>query len=212
MNTNLLNSCLSQIVRSQELHARMLNTFSFLEYIGFRKILKSQPADLMSAETLEHAVEEGRHALRLKKLALKLGGSEFKHYVTGNMLRGEEAENYFQSLDRFCEASLSNLSESTKKRLTYLYVTLLIEIRALQVYEIYQVNLKAMGLPLALQSLLKEEESHMEYVINELQTKDPDFQNRLEIFKEKESSLFAVYLNEVRREIDLSQSLHASAH
>jgi len=39
---NCLEGLISQIVADPALHARWLNTFSYLEYVGFRKILKSQ--------------------------------------------------------------------------------------------------------------------------------------------------------------------------
>ena len=41
---NCLEGLISQIVADPALHARWLNTFSYLEYVGFRKIVKSQRA------------------------------------------------------------------------------------------------------------------------------------------------------------------------
>jgi hypothetical protein len=78
---NRLESLVDKIVADQVLHARWLNTFSYLEYVGFRKIVKSQKAEALTAAILGHACEEGRHALGLKKLALRLGGAEFDSYL-----------------------------------------------------------------------------------------------------------------------------------
>ena len=89
---NCLEGLISQIVADPALHARWLNTFSYLEYVGFRKILKSQRAEVLTAAILTHACEEGRHALGLKKLAVKLGGDGFDSYAPQVLLCGEEAD------------------------------------------------------------------------------------------------------------------------
>ena len=75
-----LEAVIGIVMQDDHIHARWLNTFSFLEYIGFRKIVKSQRAEVLNRSLLVHALEEGRHALLLKKLAVKLGGSKFDFY------------------------------------------------------------------------------------------------------------------------------------
>jgi len=60
---------LPEILEKPSIHARMVNTFSMLEYIGTRKILKSQDAPSMTLSLLAHIQEEIRHAQMLKKLA-----------------------------------------------------------------------------------------------------------------------------------------------
>ncbi len=105
-----LEDLIGTIVADPALHARWLNTFSFLEYIGFRKIVKSQRAEVLTAAVLGHACEEGRHALGLKKLAVKLGGSAFNSYAPEALLCGEEAAAYFQDLDQACEATFADRS------------------------------------------------------------------------------------------------------
>jgi hypothetical protein len=139
--SNDLQPMIAIILRDSHLHARWLNTFSFLEYIGLRKIMKSQRAETMSAAVLGHAVEEGRHALGLKKLALKIGGAAFDTYAPESMLCAEEAEDYFQTLDHACETAFMDRPEDERSKLTYLYVTWLVEIRALEVYGLYKAAL-----------------------------------------------------------------------
>ena len=65
------------------------------------QIVKSQRAEVLTAAILGHACQEGRHALGLKKLAIKLGGARFDSYAPETLLRGEETEAYFQDLDQF---------------------------------------------------------------------------------------------------------------
>ncbi len=116
---NRLESLVDRIVADPALHARWLNTFSYLEYVGFRKIVKSQRAEGLTAAILGHACEEGRHALGLKKLAVKLGGAEFDSYAPEAVLCGEEAEAYFQNLDKACDEAFACRSEAERGKLTY---------------------------------------------------------------------------------------------
>jgi len=46
-----LKVLVDRIVVDPNLHARWINTFSYLEYIGFRKIVKSQPLWLLSGRS-----------------------------------------------------------------------------------------------------------------------------------------------------------------
>jgi hypothetical protein len=194
MREHLLEECLSTIVDNPDLHARWLNTFSFLEYVGFRKILKSQAADSMSLETLGHVVEEGRHSLQLKRLAVKLGGPAFDNYHPSNLLCGDEAEAYFQTLDRYCDSSFGDLANFERTRLTYLYVTWLVEVRALEIYRLYQSTLQARGLPFVLQGLMKEEEGHLRSVESELKRRDYQFAVRIQDFQRVEQRLYHAFV------------------
>lgn len=199
--SELFESCLLIIVGDPQLHARWLNTFSLLEYIGFRKIIKSQAVESMCLETLSHAVEEGRHALRLKRLAIKVGGARFDRYEPATLLCESEAESYFQKLDRYCESFFSDLSESEGTRLTYLYVTWLVEVRALGVYGLYQNALRANGLPLVLRGLLEEEEGHLQSVESELKNADPRFADRARELRKVEKDLYHVYLQALTKQL-----------
>src|SRR5687767_10177977 len=96
-----LTDLLQTVVRDPDLHARWLNTFAYLEYIGFRKIVKSQVSQALTLEVLTHAAEESRHAILLKKLAIKEGGQAFDCFAFDKMICGEEAVRYFQELDQF---------------------------------------------------------------------------------------------------------------
>lgn len=193
---------LTGIVSDSDLHAKWLNTFSYLEYIGFRKIVKSQGGDRLDAETLAHAVEEGRHALLLKKLALKTGGSKYNTYALDALLCGAEAEGYFQTLDNACESQVRFQAPNQDcVRLTYLYVTWLVELRALSVYGLYQEALRAAGIPAPLNGLLAEEDKHLGAVERELFALDPDFAERAAKLKEMEASLYQDFLFALARDL-----------
>jgi hypothetical protein len=159
-----LEPLIGTIVADSFLHACWVNTFSFLEYVGFRKIIKSQDAQTLTGTILGHAVEEGRHALGLKKLAVRIGGPAFDSYAPETLLCGEEAEKYFQDLDAACEQAFSDRPEAERARLCYAAVTWLVERRALRVYGIYKKALGASPIADKLDGLLAEEVKHLEEV------------------------------------------------
>jgi len=191
---NCLEGLISQIVADPALHARWLNTFSYLEYVGFRKILKSQSAEVLTTAILTHACEEGRHALGLKKLAVKLGGAGFDSYAPQVLLCGEEAEAYFQDLDQFCDEAFADRSADERVRLAYGYVTWLVERRALDVYGLYKSALGDSEIARKLSSLLAEETKHLSDIEALLQAADPAFSTRSKEFEAVENSLYEVFL------------------
>ncbi len=191
---NCLEGLISQIVADPALHARWLNTFSYLEYVGFRKIVKSQRAEVLTAAILGHACEEGRHALGLKKLAVKLGGAGFDSYAPQVLLCGEEAEAYFQDLDQFCDEAFADRSADERVRLAYGYVTWLVERRALDVYGLYKSALGDSEIARKLGGLLAEETKHLSDIEALLQAADPAFSTRSKEFEAVENSLYEVFL------------------
>jgi len=191
---NCLEGLISQIVADPALHARWLNTFSYLEYVGFRKILKSQRAEVLTTAILTHACEEGRHALGLKKLAVKLGGAGFDSYAPQVLLCGEEAEAYFQDLDQFCDEAFADRSADERVRLAYGYVTWLVERRALDVFGFYKRALGDSEIARKLGGLLAEETKHLSDIEALLQAADPAFSTRSKEFEAVENSLYEVFL------------------
>lgn len=189
-----LETLVGKIVKDPQLHARWINTFSFLEYIGFRKIVKSQQAETLNATTLGHAVEEGRHALRLKKLAIQTGGAAFESYTADVLLCGEEAEDYFQSLDHQCEALFAHRDETERSRLTYLYVTWLVERRALEVYGLYKKVLGGGQIAQKLDGLLVEEVGHLRQVESEIAQNDPQHEAHAKLAEALEAKLYETFI------------------
>jgi hypothetical protein len=194
-----LEDLIGAIVADPALHARWLNTFSYLEYVGFRKIVKSQRAEVLTAAILGHACEEGRHALGLKKLAIKLGGAQFDSYAPEVLLCGEEAEAYFQGLDQACDEAFAGRSEAERGTLTYCYVTWLVERRALDVYQIYKRALGESEIARKLGGLLAEEAKHLADVEAVLHTGDPEFSTRSKEFEAVEAALYQNFIGALTR-------------
>ncbi len=132
---------------------------------------------------LGHACEEGRHALGLKKLAIKLGGPGFDSYQPEVLLCGEEAETYFQDLDRFCDEAFADRGDEERVKLAYCYVTWLVERRALDVYGMYKNALGESEIAKKLGGLLAEETKHLADVEASLRAADPEFSIRSKQFE-----------------------------
>lgn len=198
---NKLESFIAKIVADPALHARWLNTFSYLEYVGFRKIVKSQRAETLSATILGHACEEGRHALGLKKLAIKVGGREFDSYAPEVLLCGGEAQAYIQGLDKTCDEAFAQRPDAERARLTYGYVTWLVEQRALYVYQTYRQVLGETEIARKLTSLLAEEKKHLADIEALLNASDPEFAARSSELRSVEARLYQNFIDSLAREL-----------
>ena len=180
LNSKILDF-LNQVISASSIHAQFLNTLSFLEYIGTRKIIKSQADKLFNGELLEHLNEEARHSLFFKKLAQKQAGC-LLGFRPEEMLLKEESERYFQNIDRKAKEC------SSKPFMNYLYTTWTVEIRALNLYDLYEKVLSTKSFSFSLRSILKEEKEHLRYVEECGVNKNPSHKEILKTFEEKEFS------------------------
>ncbi len=145
---------LGRICADTALLARFLNTLSLMEHIGSRKIMASQSrADMPSGRTLKHLAEEARHAFFLKRAAEGLAGRALG-YGDDEIIAGAQARFYMGRLDAF-------IARSAQGPAAYLYMSLVVELRAIWFYETFQGALKQSGQALRLTSLLAEEKRHL---------------------------------------------------
>jgi hypothetical protein len=163
--------------------------------------VKSQRAEALSSAILTHALEEGRHALGLKKLAVKLGGPQFETYTAEALLCGAEAEAYFQDLDASCDEALSGHAEADHAKLVYCYVTWLVERRALAVYGVYKAALARSEIARKLDGLLAEEAKHLADVEAWLYAGDADFASRSKQFEVIEKTLYERFIDALHRDL-----------
>ncbi|MCB0408526.1 MAG: hypothetical protein KDD34_09995 [Bdellovibrionales bacterium] len=190
-----ITSTLNQIILNPNLHGLWLNTLSYLEYRGFRKIARSQKSASIDAEILFHAAEEVRHALFFKKLALKLGTNKFRTYQDSELLGDFSAKKYFYDID----TGVANLLTKDSTFESYILISWLIEVRAMSVYTIYNELLLAAGQTISLDSILREEGRHLEK-LKELssaifqKTKLP-----IKAFESIEKNAFQIFWKEISR-------------
>lgn len=171
--TKQLEPLLIRIVASEELHAKWLNTLSFLENCGARKIAACEHPTLVKEEMLKHAAEEFRHAHYLKRQIQKVSPISVETYSLSCMLGGVATLHYLSALDLQTSRYLKKLglTKPVIKELAYFLVTYAIELRAEELYPLYDAVLCKTGSRVAVKSILLEEREHlkeMEKGINEI--------------------------------------------
>lgn len=151
-----MKKILQKIVEDRELEARWLNTLSLLEYIGSSKISKTVCLAHPSLEILEHFSDEARHAHAFKRLSHELSKRKCHDYLCA-----DEAISYFQMLDHTISEWLTNLTGHDDFYQNYLFVTDMIERRAMKVYPLYKSVTQSEVVREELQDIILEETRHM---------------------------------------------------
>lgn len=156
-----IQQLLEKIIPSPDLHARWLNTLSFLENSGARGIAACEHPTLVKEEMLKHAAEEFRHAHHLKRQISKISEKDFSTYST--ILGGTATRHYLPALNaKVCRYLHSNGFYC--KEAAYLLVTYAIERRAQELYPIYEGLLRQTGSRVSVKSILLEESEHLQDV------------------------------------------------
>jgi len=193
--TLLFLTLLEEIISDDSLHASFLNTLSYLEYVGSRKMLKSLPSSLLDKTLLAHIHEETKHSLILKNLAQKLSKKSMS-FTKEEMLAGQAAKNYFQEVDHYSlKFSFDN------PILNYLYTTYAVEQRALIFYSLYDDLLKKKAFPFSLSSILNDEVQHLDAVLNEIKQKDFNWENNIDEINQFEHKKYFSFLIELEKAV-----------
>lgn len=203
---DLTRSFIQLTIKTPRWHALWLNTLSFLEHIGSRKIIKSQDSAYLTDMVLEHIAEEARHALFFKRLANKISPQDCKNYESRFLILADRTEAYFQTLDQKIHQELqTNTSSQNLIFFTYLYVTLLVEERAMVVYEVYEelLNLEkkngntAIPQTMTLKPILTEEQGHLDQMLSVLAKEDANFKENHQKFQKFEAQLYQDLIHEM---------------
>jgi hypothetical protein len=197
---NLLNT----IVADADLHARWLNTLSLMENTGARKISASEDMATVTYIILKHAAEEHRHAFYLKKQLEKVGTNLCPTYATEYLIAPSESKYYLNLLDvevcRYLKRELE-LTGAELRFAAYLLVTYAIEVRADELYPVYQTALEAAGSKVNVKSIILEEEGHLEEMINQLKSFSTDWQIHADKAVQIETQLFNNWIEGLKKEV-----------
>lgn len=199
-----MDNLLRTIVADTRLHARWLNTLSLMENTGARKISASEDTVNVTYIILKHAAEEHRHAFYLKKQLEKLGDGLCPTYARAYLLAPAHSKYYLNYLDvevcRYLKNELK-LSGSELRFAAYLLVTYAIEVRADELYPVYQQALDDAGSKVNVKSIILEEEGHLEEMVNQLRLFAPDWQLHADKAVEIETRLFNNWITGLKEEI-----------
>ncbi|SMO46174.1 hypothetical protein SAMN06265171_101988 [Chryseobacterium rhizoplanae] len=195
---------LKRIVQDGSTHAKWLNTLSFMENAGARKISKCEHPTLVSQIQLKHAAEEHRHAYYLKKQIGKIDPELCKTYESTELLAPIATSQYLHSLDikacRYLQKAFQ-LNKTDIKYAAYLFVTYAIEVRADELYPVYQEALTEASSKIMVKSIILEEEGHLEEMINQLNEFSPDWKHHADHILTIEKELHKEWINAITGEV-----------
>jgi hypothetical protein len=177
-------------------HASFLNTLSLLEHIGSRKIMGSRGGEDLSGDVLRHLAEETRHAFFFKRAAEKLAHADLG-YSAAETVAGAAARAYMARLDAGITRECGTLAGSP---LPYLYMSLIVEVRAVWFYRLYQAALQENKVGISLKSVLAEEELHLEAMLGRLAEMDAKCAARMAQFRALEQQRFRTLWEAIEQE------------
>ena len=199
-----LKTLFEQIISKPEIHARLLNTLSLMENTGARKISASEHSTNVTLIVLKHAAEEHRHAYYLKKQISKINESYCPTYAYDHLLAPASSRLYLNKLDtevsRYLKQTL-NLSGADLKFAAYLLVTYAIEVRADELYPVYQEALDAAKSKVNVKSIILEEEGHLEEMLKQLKDFSPEWEVYAAKAVEIEAKLFGDWAQSLGKEL-----------
>jgi len=154
-----LKETLLQIVSDDLLHSKWLNTLSFMENAGAKKISASEDKEKVTIIILKHAAEEHRHAYYLKKQISKIGEGNCPDYQNQYLLAPKASKYYLNNLDvQVCKYLKKELqiTGAELRFAAYLLVTYAIEVRADELYPVYQDILTKTSSKVMVKSIILE--------------------------------------------------------
>lgn len=202
----MLDSVLKSIVSDKVLHAKWLNTLSYMENAGAKKISASEHKENVNLIVLKHAAEEHRHAYYLKKQIAKVDEALCKTYTNAELLSPNHTKYYLHALDiavcRYLKTTF-NLSGYELKFAAYLFVTYAIEVRADELYPVYQMILDETKNKVNVKSIILEEEGHLEEMINQLAEFDSNWEEHAVKIVQIEQKLFDNWVGALQEELSI---------
>jgi bacterioferritin (cytochrome b1) len=193
---------LLRILPSEELHCKWLNTLSCLENSGARKIAEAHHPTLVRKEMIRHAAEEFRHALHLKRQIEKLSHQKYDCYSFSHILGGWDTLHYLPRLNLQTYRFLvhQGIPNEERQKIAYLLVTYAIELRAGELYPLYEALLRKAHSKVTVKSILLEEEHHLEEMKEQLALIPSGFAYAKAIIAE-ESELCQKWLSRIVKEL-----------
>jgi len=158
-------SLLVRAIAAPAQHGCLINTLSLLEHVGSHKIMATQHRADIDQATLRHVAEEAHHAYFMKRQAEKTADRPLE-YVAADLLAPAAARMYFQRLEA---ATVRTLGRDGGSRAAYLYMSMIVEFRALWFYGLYQEMLQRARHVLSLKRVIGEEQNHLEEMATRLE-------------------------------------------
>ncbi len=162
-SSNSWSFFLEEILASETKHYLWLRALSYLEYIGYRKMVKAVPYTEVGQGVYHHLTDEIQHSFMLKEFAEK----NFENQrLTEKKFEGLKnvAEEYFQAVDSKMDETVASSCGNKDPYLCYMGVSYLIEKRAMKIYPSYFAKLTESPLKKVIQKIIKDESEHLAYL------------------------------------------------
>jgi len=177
-----------------------------MENTGARKISASEDPLTVTYIILKHAAEEHRHAFYLKRQIEKTT-EQCPTYAPEYLLAPGFSKYYLNQLDievcRYLKQELG-LTGKDLRFAAYLLVTYAIEVRADELYPVYQDALDSAGSKINVKSIILEEEGHLEEMISQLKKFSPEWEIHAKKAAEFESCLFEDWIKALAADLAVS--------
>ncbi|NDE89655.1 MAG: hypothetical protein EB059_00730 [Alphaproteobacteria bacterium] len=189
---------LTRVIQDDTMHGRFLNTLSLLEHIGSRKIMLSHIHKSPNGEVLKHMAEEARHAYFFSNKAQALLKQPLNDYSQNTTLAPAAAKMYFGKLDSMIE---HRITAPEKNDACYLWVSLMIELRAHWAYGLYQDVLQQHQKSLSLKSLIAEENLHLAEMFDSVMALDSSAEQTIPQLAKNEHELFEHFFAQLEKAV-----------
>jgi hypothetical protein len=203
LNADLIlqtRSLLNRVVADDALHPSLINTLSMLEHMGSHKIMATQQGPDIGQATLRHLAEECHHAFFMKRQAEKAARRRLG-YEPRELLAPVAAKMYFQRLEASMVRALEHEHEVSSAA-AYLYMSMIVEFRAVWFYTLYQQALTRHAHSLSLKRLLGEEQNHLTEMAERLRQAGCLNDSRVDTFIRIERALYGRFLDSLRLAIN----------
>lgn len=175
-----------------------------MENSGARKISASEHSETVSLMILKHAAEEHRHAYYLKKQLDRIAPGKCTTYATEALIAPAESCSYLNMLDVLTSRYLKQqmgLSGTDLRFAAYLYVTYAIELRADELYPLYQKALSQVQHKVTVKSIILEEAGHLEEMILQLENFSSDWKSHAAVIIDIEHHLFTNWIAALQKAV-----------
>lgn len=199
-----LYQVIDKIVSSPQLHAKWLNSLSMMENCGARKISASEHAQNVDLIVLKHAAEEARHAYYLKSQIRKMKVDGCETYSSDSLLAPIQSYQYLHQLDvaisRYLKSNFKYEGHQLKFA-SYLLVTYAIEVRADELYPVYERVLKEQKSTVSVRMIIAEEKGHLEEMISQMKGFFDEWEQHGEFAINIEKELFKTWISALQKEV-----------
>lgn len=187
---------LDEVTSSESKHYLWLRSLSYLEYIGYRKMVKALGYDNVNRGVFHHLTDEIQHSYMLRELAEKNYGKGKPETFSEEYQ--DIAESYFQKIDAEIDSWVQRSHGTENPLYCYLLTSFIVEKRAMNVYPHYFSKVSEAPCKVIIQKIIKDESEHLSYLEGKMALVPGFDDKQAEALLNYESDCFAEYLRQMQ--------------